>query len=125
MFKRKLFLSLSAVAMMIGIHAASFAQDNKEVKFTVRIENISNADGQVAKDGTKWPFALSPGLWVVHEREVRLYREGVVPNGGRDEQPRRTGQEPRRPRTQLNATRSLQHSGWRERPRSDWSRRRL
>ncbi len=86
MLKRKLFLALAAVAMLIGIHAASFAQDNKEVKFTVRIENVSNPDGQVAKDGTKWPFALSPGLWVVHEREVRLYREGVAANSGLEEQ---------------------------------------
>ena len=86
MLKRKLFLALAAVAMLIGIHAASFAQDNKEVKFTVRIENISNPDGQVAKDGAKWPFALSPGLWVTHEREVRLYREGVVANSGLEEQ---------------------------------------
>jgi hypothetical protein len=86
MLKRKLFLSLAAVTILIGIHTASFAQDKKEVKFTVRIENISNPDGQVAKDGTKWPFALSPGLWVTHEREVRLFREGVPANGGLEEQ---------------------------------------
>ena len=86
MLKRKVFLALAAIAMLIGVHAASFAQDNKEVKFTVRIENISNPDGQVAKDGAKWPFALSPGLWVIHEREVRLYREGVAANGGLEEQ---------------------------------------
>jgi hypothetical protein len=86
MLKRKLFLALAAIATLIGVHAASFAQDNKEVKFTVRIENVSNPDGQMAKDGTKWPFALSPGLWVVHEREVRLYREGVAANSGLEEQ---------------------------------------
>jgi len=86
MIKRKLFLSLAAVAMMFGIYTVSLAQDKKEVKFTVRIENVSNPDGQVAKDGAKWPFALSPGLWVVHEREVRLYREGVVANGGLEEE---------------------------------------
>jgi hypothetical protein len=86
MLKRKLFLGLAAIAMMIGIHTASFAQDKKEARFTVRIENISNPDGQVAKDGTKWPFALSPGLWVIHEREVRLYREGVPANSGLEEQ---------------------------------------
>jgi hypothetical protein len=50
---------------------------SKDVKFTVRIENLSSADGQTASNGTKWPFALSPGLWVVHEREVRLFREGL------------------------------------------------
>lgn len=54
----------------------AMAQNNQEVKFTVQIENVSARDGQKASDGTKWPFALSPGLWVVHDREVRLFREG-------------------------------------------------
>lgn len=83
MIKRNLFLSLAALVLFV---APSFAQHKNEgVKFTVRVENISNADGQVASDGTKWPFALSPGLWVLHEREIRLYREGVVANGGLEE----------------------------------------
>ncbi len=85
--KRKLFLSLAAVAMIFGLSSASLAQTkhDKSVKFTVRVENVSSKDGQTAKDGTKWPFALSPGLWVTHEREVRLFREGVVANGGLEE----------------------------------------
>lgn len=74
MLKRTIFLSLFATAaLFVG---ASAQGTNKEVKFSVRVENISSADGQTAKDGTKWPFALSPGLWVIHEREVRLFREG-------------------------------------------------
>lgn len=75
MLKRKLILSLAA---LVFLAAPSLAQTSKskEVKFTVRIENISSADGQTASNGTKWPFALSPGLWVTHEREVRLFREG-------------------------------------------------
>jgi hypothetical protein len=48
----------------------------QEVTFRVRIENVSDKDGQVAKDGNRWPFALSPGMWVVHRNEVRLYKEG-------------------------------------------------
>lgn len=48
----------------------------QEVTFKVRIENVSNKDGQNAKDGSKWPFALSPGMWVVHRNEVRLFKEG-------------------------------------------------
>ncbi|MFN0107498.1 MAG: spondin domain-containing protein [Blastocatellia bacterium] len=74
MLKRTIFLSLFATAALFV--AASAQGANKEVKFTVRVENISGADGQMAKDGAKWPFALSPGLWVIHEREVRLFREG-------------------------------------------------
>jgi hypothetical protein len=87
MMKRKLFLSLAAVAMTLGLCTASLAQmkHDKGVKFTIRVENVSSADGQTAKDGSKWPFALSPGLWVAHKREVRLFREGVVANGGLEE----------------------------------------
>jgi hypothetical protein len=51
-------------------------KNDKTVTFRVRIENISNKDGQSAADGSKWPFALSPGMWVVHRNEVRLFREG-------------------------------------------------
>jgi hypothetical protein len=42
----------------------------------VRVENISAAEGQTAKDGTRWPFALSPGLYVVGQKPVALFREG-------------------------------------------------
>jgi hypothetical protein len=84
MLKRKLIMSLAALALLA---VPSFAQTSrsKEVNFTVRVENISSADGQTASNGTKWPFALSPGLWVTHEREVRLFREGVPANGGLEE----------------------------------------
>lgn len=78
---RKLFLSLLAVAALgvaafTQLPAVSANGKGKEVKFTVRIENVSNKDGLTAKDGAKWPFALSPGMYVLHEREVRLFREG-------------------------------------------------
>jgi len=36
------------------------------VKFKVRIENISNADGYTASNGVRWPFAISPGAFAVH-----------------------------------------------------------
>jgi hypothetical protein len=74
--KRAFFLSLVALVTLLGATAQAQHNGKGEVKFTVRIENVSNADGQVAKDGTKWPFALSPGLFVLHERDVRLFREG-------------------------------------------------
>ena len=72
--KRAFFLSLLAT---IALGVTAFAQHGGkgETKFTVRVENISQE--QTAKDGTKWPFALSPGLFVLHEREVRLFREGL------------------------------------------------
>jgi hypothetical protein len=85
--KRK-FYSILAAALAIGCYQTSFAQmkHDKAVKFTVRVENISSPEGQMASDGTKWPFALSPGLWVVHEREVRLFREGNAAVAGLEAQ---------------------------------------
>lgn len=41
-------------------------ETKKLVKFKVRIENISNADGFAASNGIKWPFAISPGAFTVH-----------------------------------------------------------
>jgi hypothetical protein len=35
-------------------------------------------DGFTASDGAKFSVALSPGSWVAHELEVRLYKEGVA-----------------------------------------------
>lgn len=72
--KRAFFLSLLAT-ILLGVTALAQHGGKGETKFTVRIENISQE--QTAKDGTKWPFALSPGLFVLHEREVRLFREGL------------------------------------------------
>lgn len=85
MLKRTIFLSFFAIASLFVTAAAQDHKMDKEVKFTVRIENISDSGGQVAKDGTKWPFALSPGLWVLHNREVRLFREGNPAIGGLEE----------------------------------------
>jgi hypothetical protein len=55
---------------------------NGDTKFTVRIENISSKDGQVASDGAHWPFALSPGLWVAHDKDVTLFKEGQAASKG-------------------------------------------
>jgi spondin N len=78
---RKLTLSVFILAAIPGAQfsAVSLAHSKRAngVKFIARIENISNKDGQTAKDGTRWPFALSPGLWVMHESEVRLFKTGV------------------------------------------------
>lgn len=77
--QRTFFLILAVVTIAAGFQfpvPSVSARNGKEVKFTVRIENISDKDGQVASNGSRWPFALSPGLWVTHEREIRLFREG-------------------------------------------------
>ena len=71
-------LSLFALALLSQFVVASAMRRNKTeaTEFTVRIENISNADGQTAADGTKWPFALSPGMFVLDEKRGRLFTEG-------------------------------------------------
>lgn len=74
--KRAFFLGLVTLVALFTATAQAQHQGKGEIKFTVRIENVSNPDGQVAQNGSKWPFALSPGLFVLHERDVRLFREG-------------------------------------------------
>ncbi|MBV9957109.1 MAG: spondin domain-containing protein [Acidobacteria bacterium] len=51
-------------------------------RFKVRIENIASPEGQTASDGTKWPFAISPGAWVLDSRSNPLFRPGkkALPN---------------------------------------------
>lgn len=80
--KRAFFLSLMA---LVALSVSALAQHGGkgEVKFTVRVENVSQE--QTAKDGTKWPFALSPGLYVLHNRDVRLFREGLPAVNGLQE----------------------------------------
>jgi len=73
-------LSVCLIAILLGLQLSVGAthRDVRDVRFHVRIENISNKDGFTASNGTKFSVALSPGLWVVHELEVRLYKEGVA-----------------------------------------------
>src|SRR5499426_2608500 len=45
-------------------------------KFTIRVENISNPAGMTASNGQKFPFALSPGMFVLSEKNAALFTEG-------------------------------------------------
>lgn len=91
MRQRKLLAMLTLVSL-IAIAAPSLARTHRngrngnETRFNVRIENISMKDGFTASNGTKFSVALSPGLWVVHEMEVRLYKEGVAASTGLERQ---------------------------------------
>ena len=78
---KKLVFAIACAALL---SVSTFANGkDKEVKFTVKVENVSSKDLQTASDGSKWPFALSPGFWAVHRKEVRFFNEGQVmaPNG--------------------------------------------
>ncbi len=74
-------LSLGLIAIVLGFQLSALAagsRNGKAVRFTVRIENISNKDGFTASNGARFPFALSPGMWVAHNKlDVRLLKEGV------------------------------------------------
>ena len=54
---QKLFFTIAACAVL-GATFHAFANHNskdKEVKFTVKVENVSSKDLQTASDGSKWP----------------------------------------------------------------------
>jgi hypothetical protein len=81
MTSRKWFFALITLTALIGAQFTfpSFARtkkNNAPVRFTVRIENVSSKDFQTASNGAKWPFALSPGFFAVHDKEVRFLNEG-------------------------------------------------
>jgi hypothetical protein len=81
--------SMLLIVAMFGQFAVATATRNqtaKQTKFTVRVENISKADSQTASDGTKWSFALSPGLWVLQEKKSGLFTEGKPASKGLESQ---------------------------------------
>ena len=45
-------------------------------KFTVKVENMSNPEGTTASNGMKFPFALSPGMFVLSAKKAPLFTEG-------------------------------------------------
>jgi len=80
MFNQKFILSVAVIATLVwGTFGATFANDHKAKKqatFKVRVENISDKDGVVAQDGTKYPFALSPGFYTLSNHKMDLFRVG-------------------------------------------------
>src|SRR5882672_3286059 len=77
-----------AVALLgqIAVATATRHHNAKATKFTVRVENISTANAQTASDGTKWSFALSPGLWVLNDKKFPLFAEGKPASKGLESQ---------------------------------------
>jgi hypothetical protein len=77
---RRLLINLAVVAAALlaqfAVATATRPRNVTPTRFTVRVENISSADGQIASDGTKWPFALSPGMFVLNAKNRYLFNEG-------------------------------------------------
>lgn len=72
----------TALSVQLSVATATKSRTPKLTQFTVRIENISSPDGQTAADGTRWPFALSPGMWVLNEKRAALFAEGKRASSG-------------------------------------------
>jgi hypothetical protein len=72
-------LALLSAGMLAVLVAGSATHANRKAqatKFTVRVENISDPAGYEASNGTRWPFALSPGLFVLQNKKSTLFVEG-------------------------------------------------
>ncbi len=87
---RRLVINLAVIMVALlaqfVVATATRQSNTTPTKFKVRIENISSADGQTASDGTKWPFALSPGLYVLNPKNGFLFREGKPAANGLEAQ---------------------------------------
>jgi hypothetical protein len=90
MKNRKLFSVLFVLAALVLAQiafTASAARPAMKPKprattFTVRVENISAVDGQTASDGTKYSFALSPGMFMLSGKKAPLFKEGQKASKG-------------------------------------------
>lgn len=86
MLRRTLVVS---AALIFGATVSGEAQEMMKgemmkggmTKFTIRIENISSPDAMKASDGSKWPFAMSPGLCIVHTNNAPVFSSGKKDRG--------------------------------------------
>lgn len=80
---------MTLIAILVGLQlmpVAASHRKSRDVRFNVRIENISTMDGFTASNGTKFSVALSPGFWVTHEMELPLYKEGTAASSALERQ---------------------------------------
>ena len=71
-------LALLTSCYLTQFTVAVATHKREPVKFTVRVENISNPAGMTASNGEKFPFALSPGMFVLSEKNAPLFAEGKM-----------------------------------------------
>jgi len=69
-------LALLTVCYLTQFTVAVATRNIEPVKFRVRVENISNPEGMTASNGEKFPFALSPGMFVLSDKNAPLFMEG-------------------------------------------------
>jgi len=69
-------LALLLVGYLAQFTVAVATRKAGPTKFTVKVENISNPEGMTASNGVKFLFALSPGMFVLSEKNAALFTEG-------------------------------------------------
>src|SRR5215212_5377127 len=69
-------LALLTACCLAQLTVAVATHKPTATNFSVRVENISNAEGMTASNGDKFPFALSPGMFVLSEKNAPLFTEG-------------------------------------------------
>ena len=57
-------LALLIACYLTQFTVATATRKTEPTKFMVRVENISSPEGMTASDGQKFPFALSPGMFI-------------------------------------------------------------
>lgn len=75
MKRLKLAIGLALVTALLFTVAVA-KRKSEPMKFKVRVENISNPEGMTASNGEKFPFALSPGMFVLSEKHAPFFNEG-------------------------------------------------
>ena len=75
-------LALLTVCYLSQFTVAVATRKTEATKFKVRVENISNPEGMTASNGEKFPFALSPGMFLLSEDNAALFREGKPARNG-------------------------------------------
>lgn len=68
-------LTLLAVCYLTQFTVAVATRKSEPTRFTVRVENISKPEGMAASNGEKFPFALSPGMFVLSEKSAPFFME--------------------------------------------------
>jgi hypothetical protein len=69
-------LALLSACYLTQFTVVTAARKVEPTKFTIRVENISSPEGMTASNGQKFPFALSPGMFVLSEKSGALFTEG-------------------------------------------------
>jgi hypothetical protein len=72
---------VSGLALLAACYLAQFTvavatRKGEPVRFKVRVENISSAAGMTASNGQQFPFALSPGMFVLSDKNSPLFTDG-------------------------------------------------